>query len=446
MPPISAARAAERMAPRPSMPRLLVLGAGLGLVPRIRAARAAGFFCIVADDLPVPHGFVVADAALQVRPDDVAALRKGVAALGGVDAVLGTNEATALAAAQLGRALGLRGAAEPEIVAQGLDKLAQRQAWQRRAPEYHVPHRLLRGPEELPGLAAALGGFPLVLKPQRSTGGSRGVSLVEGEAGLAEAYAFAATSGLPGSAVLAEAALPGPQFSCETLLRDGVAHCVAVGRKVKSPPPARVDLAVVYDRDADQWRAEAARMVGALCAALGFRDGATHTEFAATPAGLRPIELAMRCGGGLTPDLAGRVGGVDPFLAEARRACSLPETLPPPAAPIAAEACFRFLLFPPGQALRAEIPEGLRQEQGVVAAEIFLAGDGRIAPLRWTSQRSGWIGLAQPPEASPGVVARSEALAARLRLHYADGSAHPPLPCGAAAAGPAEPARHHPAA
>lgn len=417
-------------------PRLLILGAGLGLVPRIRAARAAGFHCIVADDLPVPHGFAVADATLRARPDDVAALRAGLRRLGGADAVLGTNEATALAAAWLGQALGLPGAAEPGIVAQGLDKLAQRRAWQRHAPAYHVPHRLLRGPQDLPGLAAALGGFPLVLKPRRSAGGSRGVSLVEGPAALEAAYAFAAASGLPGSPVLAEAALPGPQFSCETLLRDGVAHCVAVGRKVKSAPPARVDLAVVYDRAAEAFRAEAARMVGALCAALGFRDGSTHTEFAATPEGLKPIELAMRCGGGLTPDLAGHVGGVDPFLAEARRACGLTEALPPPDAPPQAEGCFRFLLFPPGRALRAEIPDAVRHDPAVLSAEVFLPMDGVIAPLRSTTQRSGWIALAQPPGTQPGVLARADALAARIRLHDADGKAHPPLPCPTEAAAP----------
>ncbi|EFH13702.1 hypothetical protein HMPREF0731_0078, partial [Pseudoroseomonas cervicalis ATCC 49957] len=76
MPPISAAPGAGAAAGRVEAmaPRLLILGAGLGLVPRIRAARAAGFHCIVADDLPVPHGFAVADATLRARPDDVAAL------------------------------------------------------------------------------------------------------------------------------------------------------------------------------------------------------------------------------------------------------------------------------------------------------------------------------------------------------------------------------------
>ena len=178
--------------------------------------------------------------------------------------------------------------------------------------------------------------------------------------------------------------------------------------------------------DAAALRGAAETMIASLCAALGFRDGSSHVEFAATAAGLRPIELAMRCGGGLTPQLAGAVGGADPFLAECRRACGLDAPLPP-ALPLQAEACFRFLLFPPGRAVSAEIPAAVRRHPGVLASEIFLPEDGRILPLQWTSQRSGLLGVVTPP--GGGAVALAEELAAQIRLTYADGRCLLPLPC-----------------
>jgi hypothetical protein len=407
------------------MTRLLILGAALGNLPRIRAARAAGFFVLVADDLPQPHGFAAADLALRVAPDDLDGLAAGLAAAGGVDGIVGSNEVQALAAARLGRRLGLPGAADPAVVAQGLSKLAQRQAWMARAPAWSVPFALLPDPHRAARAVAAIGGYPLVLKPALSQGGSRGVSRVAGPAELVAAHGFAQAGGLPGSAVLAEALLPGPQYSAEAILRGGQARVVAVGRKVKSPEPYCVDLAVHYDAAAARLREPAEAMIGALCAALDFAEGSCHVEFAATPQGLRPIELAMRCGGGLTPDLAGAVGGADPFLAECRRACALASPLPP-AGPMRAEACFRFLLFPPGRAVAAEIPPAVRAHPGVLAAEVFLPEDGEIRPLRWTSQRSGLLGVVTPP--GGGAVALAEALAAGIRLTYADGRRLPPLP------------------
>ncbi|ONG55263.1 hypothetical protein BKE38_09390 [Pseudoroseomonas deserti] len=312
------------------------------------------------------------------------------------------------------------------VIAQGLSKLAQRTAWAAHATPWAVPFALMPDPADAAPLVARLGGYPIVLKPALSQGGSRGVSRVAGPEGLAAAHDFARAGGLPDSPVLAETRLPGAQFSAEAVLRDGRARVVAIGRKVKSPEPYCVDLAVHYDAAAAALRDEAEAMVVSLCAALGFRDGSSHVEFAATPAGLRPIELAMRCGGGLTPDLAGAVGGADPFLAECRRACGLASPLPP-ALPPQAEACFRFLLFPPGQAVSVDIPAAVRAHPGVLAAEVFLPGDGTILPLRWTSQRSGLLGVVTPP--GGGAVALAEALAAQIRLTYVDGRSLPPLPC-----------------
>jgi hypothetical protein len=61
--------------------------------------------------------------------------------------------------------------------------------------------------------------------------------------------------------------------------------------------------------------------------ALGFTDGATHTELKLTPAGPRLIEVNGRLGGDLIPYLGLRATGIDPGLAAAAVACGLPPTV-----------------------------------------------------------------------------------------------------------------------
>ena len=68
----------------------------------------------------------------------------------------------------------------------------------------------------------------------------------------AAAFAFAHAHGLPGSVVVVERALSGPQYSAELMVLDGKTRVLAIGRKIKSEAPYCVDLAIVYPGVTDE--------------------------------------------------------------------------------------------------------------------------------------------------------------------------------------------------
>jgi biotin carboxylase len=399
---------------------VMVLGAGRALVKSVLALKQAGFRCVVLDDLPQPFAFEVADEAVRCAVSDVDGLDQVAQAVGAHGAVA-TNEAGVMAIAELAARGRLRGMAQA-VAARLASKLEQRKAINRACPEWEVPFQIVGDAAEVAAAGETLG-WPLILKPELSGGGSRGVSLVGGPQAAEQAWAFAAAEA-KGSAVLAERALDGPQFSAEVLVAGGRTEVVAIGRKRKSRAPYRVDLAVIYPGLEGGARASAERMLREVVQAVGVTDSAAHVEFAMTAEGPRPIEVGGRVGGGFTSLLAAHSSGCDPFVQAARVACGLPVQWPDPAHP-AMGAVYGFLAYPPGAAVGYRIPESVRRDPRVLDAFMHLPADGLIKPLQWTSQRIGMMAVTGSSAAD--ALAHFEALSPQLTVQYDDGRERPPL-------------------
>jgi len=401
-------------------PTVLVLGAGRAIVRSVAGLKAAGFRTVVADSIPQPHAFEVADVGSPCAVHDVDGLARLIEEHG-IDGAVATNEAGVSAIAHLAQQDLVRGLPLP-TAARLASKLEQRQEINRLCPDWAVPFQIVQDVEDVIRAGEALG-WPLILKPDLSGGGSRGVSLVSDREAAASALAFAQEAAA-GSAVLAERALDGPQFSAEVLVAEGRAEVLAIGRKRKSRPPYRVDLGVSYPGLAGPDRALAEQMVKDVVRALGIENSPAHIEFAMTSAGPRPIEVGGRVGGGFTALLVGHSSGCDPFLQAARLACGLPVQWPEPDAG-ARGAVYGFLTYPPGQAAGFVIPEQVTADPRVLDAFIFLPPDGQIRPLRWTSQRVGMIAVTGVD--ADDAMRHFEAISKEMLLDYADGRRCAPL-------------------
>ena len=168
------------------------------------------------------------------------------------------------------------------VIAKTKSKLAQRRAWARDRA-LCVSFTTVEALEDMDPAIDAVGGFPVIVKPDRSLGGSRGVSLVANAADNATAFAFARAHSLPGSAIVVESALSGPQYSAELMVRDGRTRVLAIGRKVKSAAPYCVDLAIVYPGVTDEAAIGAIEdMCARATSLLGITRGPGHIEFALT--------------------------------------------------------------------------------------------------------------------------------------------------------------------
>ena len=224
--------------------RILILGGGRYNVPSIRAARAAGFFTLVADRNADAPGLQAADCALPIDLNDCEALIRAVAERGGIDGVVSMAEVGVRAAAKISHAFGLPSISE-EAAANATSKAAMRRLWQG-IGSYSTDFEVVTNLAEAQRAVARLGQFPLIFKPDRSFGGSRGVTRVETSEDVASAFDAAQAGGLTGSDVVIEQCVEGSEHSAEALIWQGKTSLLCIGQKIKSLLPYRVDVSVQY--------------------------------------------------------------------------------------------------------------------------------------------------------------------------------------------------------
>jgi biotin carboxylase len=397
--------------------RILILGAGRYNVPSIHAAREAGFATLVADKNPDAPGLRAADHALRIDLNDCESLTQAVTAQGGVDGVVSMAEVGVRAAANISRRLGLPSISE-EAAANATSKAAMRRNWQR-IGKYSTDFSVVATEDEARHAAARLGRFPLIFKPDRSFGGSRGVTRVERAEDIAGAFHAAQAGGLAGSDVVIEHCVEGSEHSAEVLIWNGKTSLLCIGQKIKSLRPYRVDVSVQYPA---QLTAAQESNIADMCheavTALGLTQGAAHVEFGYTDQGPVLFELGARCGGGHTPQIAHHVSGINEFVEACRMSCGMPPNRFTHTSRRGAD--YRFLVFPPGVVERIEIPQTLVADGSILDAGVTVQPGDEIRPLRSTSERAGF--LVAVGEILQEAVARADRGCREILIRYADGT------------------------
>ncbi|MGW6781772.1 ATP-grasp domain-containing protein [Streptomyces sp. NPDC054987] len=208
-------------------------------------------------------------------------------------------------------------------------------------------------------------GWPLVVKPAEQ-GGSWGVSVVEGP-GDALAHAVAAaqrfTHARPHGLELDTTALlqeyvRGAEYSCDTVVADGVAHPLPVVRKDTTRGRYRIETGHTCPAGLDDELAGIVQRTAARAAlAVGVRNGIAHTELKIPPGTRTPfvIETGARLPGDNLCEVVEAATGVSEAGAHLQAVLGrVPDTAPA----FAGAASIRFLLPERGGVLRrASIPE-----------------------------------------------------------------------------------------
>jgi argininosuccinate lyase len=304
------------------------------------------------------------DAALVTAAREVAARRR-------IDGVLTTCDYYLPAVALVAEELGLPGA-PAEVLRTATRKHRVRQELAARGvPD--VPFAVAATWEQAHKAAADLG-YPLVVKPVDMNSGT-GVRKVTDESGLAVAFAEATTperntrdQPLERLALL-ERVVDGPEYSVESVTRDGVTRVLGVTAKSVAEPGVEAGSGFVEAGHlfpaplGPDERAVIERHVVAVLDAVGLTHGISHTEVRLTAAGPRLIELNPRQGGGYIFELVRLVTGFNPLQVLVDLALGR-EPVPGPA--VAASAAVTFLL-PPSDGVVREVRGAER-----------LADDGRV--------------------------------------------------------------------
>jgi biotin carboxylase len=399
-----------------SSKRILILGGGRYNVPSIRAARNAGFVTLVADRSADAPGLNVADYPLTIDLNDSDALVGAAKRHGGVDGVVSMAEVGVRAAATISADLGLPSLSQ-EAAANATSKATMRRLW--RGTGYSTEFEVAATVQQAQLAVRNLGKFPLILKPDRSFGGSRGVTRVERAEDVASAFYAAQAGGLPDAEVVIERWIDGSEHSCEVLVWQSKTSLLCIGQKIKSLFPYCVDVSVQYPAQlTGEQQSRVANMCDRAIRSLGLTQGVAHIEFAYTADGPVLFELGARCGGGHTPQIAHHVSGVNEFAEACRMACG---TCPEQFMPLARRAAdYRFLIFAPGVVKQVTIPEILRIDKHVLDVGVTIKPGDTIRPLHSTSERAGF--LVTTGETLEEAAERADRGCREVSIQYADGT------------------------
>lgn len=396
--------------------RILILGGGRYNVPSIRAAQAAGFVTYVADRNPNAPGLKAADHPLAIDLNDCDSLLRATGELGGIDGVVSMAEAGVRAAAKLSARMALASISE-NAARNATSKAAMRRLWKN--SRYSTDFEVVSKVEEAQATAIRLGHFPLIFKPDRSLGGSRGVTRVNKIADVVVAFEAARAGGLPDSQVVIEHWIGGTEYSAEVLIWQEKISVLCIGQKIKSLLPYRVDVSVQYPAPLDAAQeSSVADMCQQAVTALGLAQGVAHIEFGYTEHGPVLFELGARCGGGHTPQIAHHVSGVDEFVEACRMACGMPPTQFTPI--VRRGADYRFPIFPTGVVKSVKIPSVLSKDAQILDVGITVQPGETIHPLRTTSDRAGF--LVALGETLEEAAQHAEHRCREILIEYADGS------------------------
>ena len=275
----------------------------------VEAATSLGVDLVCASEKPSTFESSVPDHLLTVDFTDPAAAAETAARFAErrpLDAVVGVDDLTAIAAAAIAERLGLR-ANVVAAVSAARDKYQMRQCLA--AAGVRVPRYRRIALKDDPFLAARGVAFPCVLKPlalSASRGVIRADNIDQFMAAFRRISALLAREdvearGDAAQFLLAEQYVHGIEVALEGLLVDGELKTLALFDK---PDPLvgpffEETIYVTPSRLPTEVRDAIASTTAAACLALGLREGPVHAELRVNEAGPWIIEVAARSIGGL---------------------------------------------------------------------------------------------------------------------------------------------------
>lgn len=374
------------------------------------AARARELRPVLVSTRPERYPWVAHDAVDIVLTDtsDADAVTRALRAASGDSAALAgvvtSSEYFAIIAAKAAAQLGLPGP-DPAAVARCRDKRSQRSALA--SGGVPVPAFAAAGTPEEAAVAAAVIGFPVVVKPADGTG-SRGVRLCRDAAEVHDHAAGLLASGrdergqaaVP--AVLVEEYVSGPELSVETFGTE----VVGVTAKHLGPPPSFVETGHDFPAVASLGGEPAGSVAVAALEALGLGFGPAHTEVRLGSRGPVVIEVNPRLAGGRIPTLVRLATGIDLVAATVDAAIGRPAPLSEPGP---GHASIRFLVCDrAGRVRRTAGVAAAASVPGVVDVGIAVRAGQRVGGTGSFLDRVGHVITAAPT----GEAARAAAVEA----------------------------------
>ena len=399
---------------------LWIIGGGVEAVPSVRRAKEMGLHVVVADGNPAAPAFGLADAAVVVSTYDEEGMAERAALFSArnrrVDGVFAASADVPRTVARVAETLGLPGIsrATAHLAA---DKLAMKHHL--RAAGIAVPDFWpVANAEELRSCLERAGGR-LVVKPVDSRG-ARGVLQLRPGSDLGWAFGHARAQS-PTGRVMAEAFVPGPQFSTESILIGGEGRTPAMIDRNYARLDEFAPFIIEDGGNQPSFLSAAetepvARLAEAAGRALGITTGTVKGDLVLGRAGPVVIEMAARISGGwMATDQIPLHSGVD-FVGIAIRlalgeSVSLAEAEPKPGGRATA---IRYFFPPPGRVRAVAIDRALVEQPWVHRFSLELAPGDTVPLVTDHTRRAGFVLVSGSTRAE--AQERAEAVIAGTRI------------------------------
>ena len=395
--------------------RVLLVGGGPFQLEVLRAARRRAEVAVVDGSANAP-GLALADHPRVVDISDTAAVVRVARELQVSGVVTAASDVAVPAVSAVVRALGLPGL-PPDVAQRCRDKLQCAKSL--RAQGHAVPETLaVDDLEEAEAAVAALGGYPLIVKP-RSGGGGRGVSLVRKPAELAPALACARRAYGPGQqGVLLQEFIGGESVGVEAFFAEGeLAAAFVLDDQFEPGYISPAGHSLPPSLPAASLQAVESAVAG-FGRGLGLRDGPANFDLRFAAGRTVLLEINPRLGGNSITDLVRSAYGVD--LAEATVCAALGQDPRPILArqKLQPTAARLILKHAHGVARIAGGLSDLAERPGVLSLDV-LVSDGQAAHVRvdeWTILGRTLVQAASGGEASQLALEITSEAASRIAL------------------------------
>lgn len=366
---------------------VLILGGSKYNIRSIKTSKKAGYYTIVVDKDLYSPGFKYADEYEVIDITDNKKILE-YSLTKSIDGIVAINDFGVYTASYVSTHMNLPGL-DLEIGKIVTDKARLRKKWEEKSqpnPKFEIVNSLNQCIE-----AAFNIGFPVILKPAVSRGGSRGVIFVKSLSEIQDAYKFS-ISFYDDKRILVEEFLNGIEHSAEVLIYNGKGHLLAVSDKIKTPLPARVDKSVIYPTQLiGKQREKLERVVVDAAESLEIENGCAHVECCSLDTGeIKLFEMSARPGGGGTPDpIVSYLTGVNEFE-QYLKICvgDSPELL----SPLFEKSCvYHFITPEPGIIKKIVGFKEILDWNGILDASLFVEKGDMVKRVRTGSDRSGFI-------------------------------------------------------
>ena len=378
------------------MSKLLIIGASVLQLPAIKKAKELGHYVAVADFNPEAVGIPYADEYFNASTIDIDAICKVAQEFkpDGIMTLATDMPMRSIAAATT--LLGLPGISMDTAI-KSTDKGEMIKAFklhQVESPWYYII-------DEVEGLKKILSeiSFPCILKPTDNAG-SRGVTLVNSEEELLQAYQYSVGQSRGGQVILEEY-MTGPEVSVEVMVVDDEPHILAVTDKLTTGAPFFVELghnqpSLLPTEDVEKIKDLARRAVRSV----GINCGPAHVEIKLTPEGPKMVELGARMGGDcITTHLVPLSTGIDMIKATIDVALNIKPSIE---STLCKGSAIRFIQGPVGVIKDIKGVENAQVIEGVKEVTLTKFAGDEVTEIHSSLDRCGFV-IAQADDAEAAI-------------------------------------------